>query len=73
MSERAFWNRQGRRAGGYRKTKIHVAHVSKEELEIAKQVESIRREFGEAGVKRYWLEMKRLIDAEPKYTGGREP
>ena len=52
------WNRQGRKSGGYRKAKIEVPEMSRDDLEILKQEAEVRRQFGEEGVKRFWEKMK---------------
>lgn len=49
----AHWNRSARRSGGARPVKIYVPVPIAEDIEIARQREAIRKEFGGAGVKRF--------------------
>lgn len=57
------WNHSGRRSGGERPFRIIV---SKNELEIFLQREAIRREFGEAGIKRYDEELEKQSRKNPR-------
>jgi hypothetical protein len=52
------WNRSARKSGGYRKAKIDVPRLDRDDLEILKQEAEIRREFGEEAVKRFWENIK---------------
>jgi len=51
--ESGYWNRAGRRGGGYRPAKFFLPRLSSDDIEIMKQEAEIRAEFGDEGVKRY--------------------
>jgi hypothetical protein len=53
MKESTF-NRAARRSGGERPARFSLPHLSADDLEILRQEAEIRREFGEAGVLRFW-------------------
>ena len=53
MNRRSVWNRAGRRSGGSRPEKIIVPPLTRGDLEIIRQREAVRKEFGEASVKRF--------------------
>ena len=57
------WNRSARQSGGDRKARIPMAPLLKEELEILRQEQLIRKEFGEEGVRRFYEELKKKAKA----------
>jgi hypothetical protein len=56
------WNRSARKSGGDKAAKIHVPRLTKEDAEVMIQVEKIRQEFGEDGVRKYWEMMEQTND-----------
>ena len=57
------WNRSARQSGGDRKARIVTAPLSPAELEILRQEQLIRKEFGEEGVRRFYEELKKKAKA----------
>lgn len=59
MAKGGYFNQQGRRSGGYRPARFDLPNLTPEDLEILRQEEAIRREFGEEGVKLFWERIPR--------------
>lgn len=62
------WNRSARRSGGHRPVPIVVPPLGKADAELLMMIEKVRRDFGEAGVKR----LMELIEQRSQYDGTNE-
>ena len=56
MSKGGYFNNAGRRSGGERPARLNAppSQLSREDVILLVEEMRIRREFGEAGVKRFW-------------------
>lgn len=53
------WNRSARKSGGDRRAFIPTAPLTRDDVELIRQEQEIRKEFGEEGVRRFWEEIEK--------------